>query len=296
MRFSGALTVSVLAVGGWAAGPAWSGPAVGQFEIKSLSAEPGEVELQSQNAFSLGIPRRRVATSAGGLAGDHNSLPGRRHGLEIEYGFSHHLKARLGVEFENERLEDFATAAQASRYEAVAIDEIGGEVIVVLKRRRGDGFGWGFLVEYEHPFEADGARTLLGGPILEFGYGRLLASFNPTVTQFFGGEKDAAGHTDDKRDFGYAASLHYTASESIAWAIEAYGSVERLFGEGQRGAEAALFGDFDQHRVGPVLYWTIADDMSGRKSPETVLGVGTLFGLNEMTPDLTLKLSLEVSF
>ena len=73
------------------AGTAWADPAVGQFEIKSLNAEPGEIEIQSQNAYSLGMPRRQTRSTPDGLAGDGNSLHRQMHALEIEAGFSHHF-------------------------------------------------------------------------------------------------------------------------------------------------------------------------------------------------------------
>lgn len=298
MRAELGAAISVYAALTMVASPGWCGPAVGQFEIKSLSVEPGEVELQSQNAFAHAIPRRRVASGSGGLVGDDNSLPRRFHALEIEYGFSHVFKARLGIEFDNERQEDFATVAEANQFDHVQLDEVEGEAILVLKRRHGDGFGLGLLVEYEHPIEAESARTVLAGPIFEFGFGRWLASFNPSVIQFFGGENNDTGTSDDKRDFGYAASLKYTASDSIAVAVEAYGTVERLLGNGSAGEEARLLGDFHQHRIGPVVYWTLTPEKTagGNDGAETKLGLGALLGLNDATPDVTTKLSFEVTF
>ena len=49
---------------------------------------------------------------------------------------------------------------------------------------------------------------------------------------------------------------------------------------------------FNQHRLGPVVYWSIpADEVA-----ELTIGVGALAGLNASTPDATLKLSLEFEF
>jgi len=53
--------------------PLHAEPAIGQFELKDLEAEPGEIEFQSQNAWSFGQPRRRWA----GLARSRPSLLAR---------------------------------------------------------------------------------------------------------------------------------------------------------------------------------------------------------------------------
>ena len=219
------------------AGTAWADPAVGQFEIKSLNAEPGEIEIQSQNAYSLGMPRRQTRSTPDGLAGDGNSLHRQMHALEIEAGFSHHFKARVGIEFEKERVDEFTSAGQAEHFETIKLDEFEVEGILVLQRRLGDGFGFGFLAEYEHPFESAGQRTVTAGPILEWGHGPWLASVNPRVTQFFGGSPDEAGRHDDKLDFGYSAAVKYKASDRLDIALEAYGVVERVAGSGNPGLE-----------------------------------------------------------
>lgn len=280
-------------------GTARAGPAVGQFEIKSLNAEPGEIEVQSQNAYSLGRPSRQTRSTPDGLAADDNSLPRQMHALEIEAGFSHHFKARVGIEFEKERVDEFMSARQAGHFDTIKLDEFELEAILVLKRRLGDGFGFGFLAEYEHPFESSGQRTVTAGPIFEWGHGPWLASLNPRVTQFFGGAADDFGRHDNKLDFGYTAAVKYKASDRLAFALEAYGVVERVGGSGEPGLETQLFGDFDQHRLGPVVYVTFPHAGPHAKSgaeAETKLGVGTLLGLNDDTPDATLKLSVEVVF
>jgi hypothetical protein len=83
---------------------------------------------------------------------------------------------------------------------------------------------------------------------------------------------------------------------------------------GRPSASARLFGDADQHRMGPVLYCTY--DLSGSPRRESMIsgsgllsdareeeagasltiGFGLLEGLNENTADHTLKLSIEVEF
>lgn len=79
-----------------------------------------------------------------------------------------------------------------------------------------------------------------------------------------------------------------------------------------------LFGDLNQHRAGPVVYYTFfpheeralshrtnggegavalsGDADEGDKELSVAIGTGVLFGLNENTPDLTFKLSVEVEY
>lgn len=280
-------------------GPALAGPAIGQFEIKSLESTPGEIEFQSQNAYSLGTPRRRTIDLGGDLEADPNSLPLQRHALELEFGITTFLKTRIGIEYEKERSEDPATVRAANGYEELKLDEYAAEVIWVMIPRRGDGFGLGVVVEYEHPAESGEARTLNYGPLIELANGPWSMTLHPMLIQFFGGERNPAGQQDEKFDFGYAARVMNQWSENFAIAIEAYGTVERVGGRGGRSEEAALFGDFDQHRIGPVLYWSWepgGNPFGREEESEVTLGLGTLFGLNDDTPSSTLKLSMEVTF
>lgn len=292
--------------------PVRAEPAIGQFELKSLDAEPGEIEFQSQNAYALGQPRQKSALNdAGELVGDGNSVVLQRHALEVEYGFSKTLKGRLGIEYEKERA-DFSPGLSGDSYDELRLSEYGAELIWVALPRTGDGLGLGVVVEYEYPTESEGPKTLISGPIFEWASGPWLASFNPMAVKHLGGERNDAGKADEKVDFAYAARLMYEASKSISWAVEAYGTVERIGSTGTKSEEAEIFGDFNQHRIGPVLYWTQAlegvgsspfrsvsdahDDDVAAESSSLIFGFGILMGLNENTPDATLKLSIEALF
>ena len=123
------------------AAPVRAEPAIGQFEIKSLDADPGEIEFQSQNAYSLGQPRQKSALNdTGELVGDGNNVVLQRHALEVEYGFSKTLKGRLGIEYEKERA-DFAPGQGGDTYEELKLDEYAADLIWVALVRTGDGFG-----------------------------------------------------------------------------------------------------------------------------------------------------------
>ena len=276
-----------------------AGPAIGQFEIKSPQSTPGSFEFQSQNAYDVGTPRRNTRTVGGDLEADHNSLPRQRHALEIEYGITSFLKARIGVEYEKERREDPTTPGAANGFENLKLDEYEAEVIWVVIPRREQGFALGVVVEDEHPAESGGSKKVNYGPLIEWNSGPWRLTVNPMLSQFLGGERNAAGQKDEKVDFTYSARALHRWSDTISLALEAYGTLERVGGKGGRSDDALLFGDFDQHRIGPVLYWSWEPDggMFGpNRESEVTLGVGTLFGLNDDTPTASLKLSMELTF
>ncbi len=283
---------------------AYAGPSLDQYEIKDLETEAGAIELESQNDFSSGNPKRRIVSDgAGGIIVDDNTVTRQREGLEVEIGLTNFVKLRLGIEYEQGRLDDPETFNNADRMGPLEFDGYGAETIWTVIPRKGDGIGAGFLVEYDQSAHSDEASTLTIGPIIEWQSGHWSATFNPTAIQYFGGGFEDRG----KLDFGYAARLMYRKSEQLAFAIESYGGIERVSG-GNTDESERIFGTFNQYRLGPLVYWTFGDgdddakpakgkgDASDDKKVETTVGVGALFGLNKDTPATTLKLSLDVDF
>lgn len=302
-----------------AAGGAAAGPAVNQFEVKNLDNEPGEVELQSQNAHVFGHPRRNFLEKApGDFEYDDNSLVRQRHALEIELTLSRFLRTRIGIEFESERLDDPETFAMANSFSPLALTEIAIEGVVILVPVKKEGIGIGALVEYQEPISEPGeAATLFFGPIVEVKSGPWNAVANLMLVKHLRGGEPGPGHPgrDEKLDFAYASHIQYRYSDAWTFSLEAYGTIDRLGNTGTRSDEAILFGDHDQHRLGPVVYYTFKTGASGTGGPRrgrTVavsdddddgdggasvrLGLGLLFGLNGNTPDHSLKWSIEVEF
>jgi hypothetical protein len=281
-------------------------PAIGQFELKTLECAPGPIEFQSQNAYSWGQPSRQVESDGSELVFDENSVERQRYALELEFGFTNSVKMRVGIEFEQERIEDPPTVEQANDFEDLELTEYGAEIIAVFRPREGDGSGLGFVAEFEAPLDDEESSSLVLGPIIEYQSGPWFAAAVPMVVHDFGGEAEEGEEIDDKWDFAYAAQLTYRFSPVWMLAMEAYGTVERIGDTGHPSESALIFGDFDQHRLGPVLYYTYS--FNGDSAPSTSLldaeeegtsldiGLGLLAGLNSNTPDLTLKLSIEVDF
>ncbi|MBU2583072.1 MAG: hypothetical protein KJ622_15275 [Alphaproteobacteria bacterium] len=307
-----------------AALPAHAGPAIGQFELKDLEAEPGNLEFQSQNAHSWSQPRRKSARDEDGEPiFDDNSVVRQRHALEMEATLSTFLRMRVGIEYEKERLDEVDDIRFGDSFGDLKLDEVAVEVVTIFKRvPESGGIGFGALAEFEHPLEAGELNSIVLGPIVEAKFGPWGAVGNLTFVHHFGnGERGGPEpERDQKWDLAYATQLSYTLNDNWMFALEGYGTFDRIGNSGTPGEERAAFGDHHLHRAGPLVYYSwkpgghaigAARGLKDGDSDEAehgeaeaddddemvvTLGVGMLFGLNDNTPDNTLKWSLEVEF
>ncbi len=293
---------------------AYAGPAINQFELKDLDAEPGRLEYQSQNAHMWSNPGRKITRDDDGeLVYDDNSIGRQRHAQELEYSFTDFFRMRLGIEFEKERIEDPDTIAQANSFEDLTLEELAIEgVAIFVPVRNRQGIGFGMLAEYQHILQSGELHSIVFGPIVQAESGPWSMVTNILFVHFFGeGELTEEGRErDNKWDFGYATQLLYEVSENWSIGMEAYGTVDRIGNSGMPGEEHAAFGDHDQHRAGPIVYYSfdlgssneaeasseLSDDDNNGRETEMTLGVGLFFGLNGNTPDHTLKWSVEIEY
>ena len=300
---------------------ALAGPGVDQFEMKDLDSGPGAMQFQSQNAISTGQPRRHVIeTAPGQFAFDDNTVARERYALEMQMGITSWFRTRLGVEFEKERLDDPGSVARANAYDDLHLTSVALEGVLVFVPLKKDGIGLGLLTEFDDSLRA-GGKQLYVGPIIQAVSGPWTGIANLLLVQHFGRpDRFHQLPADRSVDFAYALQLQYEFSASWALALEAYGTLDRISPAGSQRDSLALFGRFDQHRAGPVVYYRFDpnpvaspkakpgalkalakdddDEAEGGREKETsvAIGVGVLFGLNANTPDETLKLSLEYNF
>ncbi len=304
----GAVTIGL----GWVIS-AQGEPFIGQFELKTLDAEAGAFEFQSQNAWAWDQPARQIDLDDDELLFDENSLFRERYALELEIGLSQRYKMRIGVEAEKERLDEPPNLEQANAFGELELEEIGAELVTILIPREADGVGLGAVVELEGPFDQEGSNNLSLGPILEFQSGQWFAAAVPMAVYAFGGDSEAGEEVDTKWDFAYAAQLMYRFSSTWSAALEGYGTIERLGSSGYASESARRFGDYNQHRAGIVVYYAralggartsameddnsaLSGDSEEGEGTELTIGLGLLEGLNSDTADHTLKLSIEVDF
>lgn len=285
-------------------------PKVGQFEIKSLDAEQGEVEIEVQSDASVNNPRRKALVEEDEVEFDENTVTNQRHEIGINFGLANWLKVGLGIELEEERGDEPASFAEAEGFDSLKWTEIALEGLVVLVPVKTNGIGLGVYVEAEIP-KSEEARTVTLGPIFQAVHGKWSSTSNLGFVRFLGGEE---GEIDEKWDFIYATQIKYQATDTLGIALESYGTIDRLGSTGNQTEESKFFGDQDQHRIGPVMYYTFKqpaspsakdDDDDGKKEGDdddddeggsVTVGLGYLFGLNEETPDGTVKLGVEVEF
>lgn len=298
-------------------GVANAGPAINQFEVKDLDSEPGEFEFQSQNAWSTGQPRRRSAVVGGERVYDENTVIRQREALELQMGITKYFRVRVGIEYEQERLEEPGSFGEAHKFGALKLDELALEGVIVFVQPKKEGVGLGLLIEYGHPMEdaQDAQKEIYIGPIIQAQTGNFTFIANLAFVKFFGGTpEDGEEPLDRKWDFAYFLQSKYDVSDTWALALEAYGTFDRIGSSGRPNQSTRLFGDHDQHRAGPVAYYTFTPGdrnaefthRSGEalrvqtddddKELTVSIGAGVLFGLNDNTPDETYKLSLEVEY
>jgi hypothetical protein len=311
-------------------GTALVGPAayaqLNQFEIREPKVEAGEIQLEYLGDYHFGQPRRRFEGAPGSFELDANEFARQRHTLGISYGLTKWLSLQLGVEAEEERRDDPETMAEARAFGPLKATEVEIEATIVLVPARKEGWGLAALVEHNISLDRREADQLFLGAALQYAWGRWTATANLYGVRHFGGreELDGARISDERWDFQYAAQLKYRVNESLALALEGYGVIERLGNSGTRSEERELFGDFDRHLLGPVLYYSWGsddsrparkagkgprmrgadakagsgndDDNGGSEGPRITVGTGVLFGLNDNTSDVALKWSLEVEF
>jgi hypothetical protein len=153
---------------------------------------------------------------------------------------------------------------------------------------------------------------LFSGLILEAHSGAWSATGNFALIKYIGGTPEEGEARDEKLDFAYFTQVKYDFNASWGLALEAYGTIDRLGSSGTASDEAIAIGDQDQHRIGPVVYYSFKaggsaakaasdedEDTGGDNDDEgtgVTLSAGVLFGLNGDTPDTTIKTGLEVEF
>jgi len=250
--------------------PAAAGPAINQFEVKDLEVEQGEVEIEDQSDWAFGLPRRKFVNDGGDTEFDDNEVARQRHSIEIGFGLTNWLKIGTGFELEEERVDDPDSFADANSFDSLKVTEIQFEGLVVLVPVKTHGIGLGAYVELQLP-TSDEARTLYVGPIIQAVSGPWSATGNFAFVKFLGGEPEDGEARDEKWDFAYFTQLKYEASEAWAFALEAYGTIDRLGNSGTPSEAAIAIGDQDQHRIGPVLYYTFKRD---RMAPVTGMKLG----------------------
>jgi len=241
-------------------------------EVKKPKVHEGEVEVEYHGASFAENPE------------DAEEKLRHTHEIEVSAGFASFWKLGVAGELEKSAGDDFDLA------EVELINTF------VLKRDTGDGLALGLFAAIGTEI-GDPASAIEVGPIVQFRSGRFTLLTNTFLPYSFNTEEG------DFFSFEYATQAKYDFSHQFGIGIEAYGEVEDL-------GDAAPF-DQQEHRLGPVIYWSLGHDHlgvpaehhglkdEGAVGAETLhmsAAFGVLFGATDVTNDVTLKWDLEVEF
>lgn len=293
-------------------------PASAQFEIKDLDVEKGKVELEYNGDGHFGQPARRFRQTTPGpppeYLFDENEVNRQRHNFELGFGLTDFFQFSIGTELEQQRLDDPPSLADAEAYDNLKATSIQIEGTLVLFPIKQNGFGLGLYGQLEPAIQEGDANHFSVGPVLKAVQGPWSVTLNPWLGHLSGGAHDPAigVFRDERWSFEYQWQTAYQFSEQISLAIEGYGIVNRLGDSGHPSEAALAFGDQDQHRVGPVVYYTFdagslrsaseaknnddAKEDGGEGGSEITMSLGVLFGLNANTSDTALKWGMGVEF
>lgn len=309
----------ILAAGAFLIG---ASPARAQFEVEEPEAEKGELEFEYQGDYHWGNPRRRVdASNPSEIIADENEVLRQRHVFGLGFGLTDYLRLTVEAEFEQERFDEIDDVASANAFDDLNATEIQFEGVAVLVPLKKNGFALAAYASYVASLTEDPNQFQIG-PILKVAQGPWSATANLFFIRNIGGgereEEDEPIFRDQRWDFQYAWQIKYDYSDRWALAVEGFGTVNRLGDTGRESDAVLEFGDQDQHRLGPVVYYTFkhwrgaekgslkdvddddkakaGDDDDDDEGTSVTAGLGVLFGLNDDTSDVALKWSLEVGF
>jgi hypothetical protein len=240
------------------------------FYVRQPEVEKGETEFEEHGAFFSGPSSEENLSQS--------------HEIEATYG----LTDRWQIMVEGLLEQPVHESLEGTEVETGAQYEI--------IKRKGDGFDLAFRAEYEAELEHDEADEILFGPILKYVWGRASTTFDAFFTGQVGPKTDTEG-----LGFQYNWQFRYQLNPRFGIGTEAFGNIEDLANAGSSNNQP--------HRVGPVLYINLGEEIqnSGAEREETEheqktealefnVAAGVLFGLTEVTSDVTFKVDAELEF
>jgi hypothetical protein len=198
-----------------------------------------------------------------GRAGNAGNRSG--HEQKLNYGVTDWWRVTVAIDWDN-------PVSGNLRATSLGIENI----FLLRQMKQKHDIGLGFFVALEGSIHEESTNALVFGPIVTAKWDKLTWTFNPFLEQTFGRNREEGIALD------YAWQAKYELRDGFAVGVEGYGLVENL-GNSPRFAE-------QQHRIGPILYREIEVAKTFRLAPS----IGLLFGLTSSTPDVALKLNLDI--
>ena len=224
------------------------------FSVDEPKVVKGEQEIEVNGAVQNGFPV--------------NADP-VRYSMELEYtyGVTKWLSLSPLVDFDKPEGDSFH--ATVAGVESVWFPVEVGKLLTVA-----------WFAEVEGAVHHDEGNSTTFGPIVQFGHDKASLILNPYFEKSFG------QNHEEGIDFTYQWQAKASMTERIALGIEGFGVVPNI-------ADSPDI-DFQEHRIGPVLYYE--KELAGEKERTFAIDAGVLFGLTEATPNVTGKVNASLTF
>jgi len=155
---------------------------------------------------------------------------------------------------------------------AVAVEN----VFELQNAKRAGGIGYAWFTGISVGVNDDETNAVIFGPVVRLGAGDTSLILNPFLEQTFGRNRD------EGVAFLYGWQLKHQVRTGFAVGIEGFGRFQDIGGQG----------GIEEHRLGPLLVFELP--LAGKQSIS--LEAGWLLGLNEATPDHTIKFQLTYAY
>jgi hypothetical protein len=232
--------------------------AAGTFDIKGPEVEKGEFEAHTNHSFQSGFPANADRI---------------RHSFEFVAGYAFTDRFKAGPKLNFDRPTGDGTNLSTAGIEGqLYLGKLGPAIALAWYT------GVDFRVDREE------TNTIVFGPLIKFGDDALSLTLNPLFEQTFGRNRE------DGIAFSYAVGLKAAVREGLALGIEAYGSIPDI-GD-------APGSDFQEHRIGPVVYIEreLQSSPAGRGPKKLAIEIGAFAGVTDATPDWTGKIKAALTW
>jgi hypothetical protein len=217
-----------------------------------------EVEKGQRKLEALGVFHSGFN---GGLAGDTRELLA----LGYHYGLTDFWMIKAIVAAER--------PVHGGHKGAAAVVE---NVFELQNAKKAGGIGYGWFTGISVGLNDEETNAVVFGPVVRLGAGATTLVLNPFLEQTFGRNRD------EGIAFLYGWQLKHQVRDGFSIAAEGFGRFQDIAGSG--GTE--------EHRIGPLLVFDVplADQRS------LTFETGWLFGLNDATPDHTIKFQVTYTY
>lgn len=149
-------------------------------------------------------------------------------------------------------------------------------VFELQNAKKAGGIGYAWFTGISVGLNDEETNAVVFGPVVRLGAGATTLVLNPFLEQTFGRNRD------EGIAFLYGWQLKHQLRENVHVGVEGFGRFQDIGGSG--GTE--------EHRAGPLLVFDVP--LADKRS--LTFETGVLFGLNDATPDHTIKFQVTYTY